>query len=56
MKTPKQYTNDELALHIELWVVTNNELTPTQVEFFDEVVWRLLMTADKKQENTSGPE
>lgn len=46
MKSPREYTNDELAIHLELWVALNEELTERQKDFFEEFVWRLRLTPD----------
>jgi hypothetical protein len=51
MREAKQLTNDELALHLELWTMMNSELTTQQTSYFDEIVWRLLMLPDKEKEN-----
>lgn len=51
MKTPSEFTNDELSLLLELWVALNENLTDSQKKYFEEVIWRLRLTADKEQEN-----
>lgn len=56
MKSPKDFTNDELALHLELWVALNDELTESQEKYFEEVIWRLRLTADKEQEKSNNGE
>lgn len=50
MKSPSQITNEDLALHIELWAMLNESLTEEQKKYFEEVVWRLRLM--KEQENT----
>lgn len=53
MKLPKELTNDELALHLELWLTLNEELTEGQKEYFEEFIWRLRMTPDMEQETSN---
>lgn len=50
MKSPSQFTNEDLALHIELWTMLNEELTEDQKKYFEEVVWRLRLMSNKEQE------
>ena len=47
---PRKMPNDTLALCLELWAMTNDELTDSQLAYFDEIAWRLKMMADKEQE------
>lgn len=51
MKEPRKLTNDELALHLELWVALNEELTTNQLSYFEEILFRLRLTSDKELEN-----
>lgn len=47
MKEPKELTNEELALHIEMWAAYGGaDLTVNQMAYFDEVIWRLRLSAD----------
>lgn len=50
MKSPTQFTNEDLALHIELWTALNEELTENQKKYFEEVVWRLRLMSKTEQE------
>lgn len=50
MKTPQELTNDELALHLELWTVLNDQLSDSQIKYFDELIWRLRLFPDKELE------
>lgn len=49
---PRKMTNDTLAITLELWAMTNDELTTAQLAYFDEIIWRLKLTSDKEQEKT----
>lgn len=45
MKEPKEMTNEELALHIEMWLAYGDtNLNTNQLSYFDEVIWRLRLT------------
>lgn len=38
-------TNDDLAMNLEMWMMMDGRLTTDwQREFFEEVIWRLLMS------------
>lgn len=50
MKTPSQFTNEDLALHIELWMMLNEELTDSQKKYFEEVIWRLRLMNNTEKE------
>lgn len=52
MVDPKKMPNETLALCLELWAMTNDELTTTQLEYFKEISWRLMLTSDKEQETS----
>lgn len=49
MKKPwTKVTNEEMALHLELWLNLDGRVeSQSQVDFFDEVCWRLRLTTDK---------
>ncbi len=47
---PRKMPNDTLALTLELWAMTNDDLTASQLAYFDEIAWRLKLTTDKEQE------
>lgn len=49
MKSPSQITNEDLALHIELWAMLNEELTEGQRKYFEEVVWRLRLMKEQEK-------
>lgn len=53
MKDPRELSNDDLAVHIEIWAVLNEELTDSQMRYFNEVIWRLRLMSDKEQEKIS---
>jgi hypothetical protein len=46
MKLPREMTNEELAMHLELWTALNDELLPGQVAFFEEAIWRLRLMVE----------
>lgn len=48
---PKKMSNDTLALSVELWTLTNDNLTDVQKQFFAEVIWRLKLMSDVEREN-----
>lgn len=51
MKHPKELTNDDLALALELWAMLNKEeFTESQQNYFEEIVWRLRLMSNKEQE------
>lgn len=52
-KIPQDLTNDELALHIEFWMSLDGSLTDGQINFFEEVIWRLRLMVEKEQENNN---
>lgn len=40
MKAPKEMTNDELALHLEMFA-NFGDLNQNQIDYLLEIVWRL---------------
>lgn len=46
MKAWSKMTNEELVMHLELWLDLDGKVqSSNQVEFFHEVSWRLMMTS-----------
>lgn len=51
MKPWRGMTNEELVLHLELWLDLDGRVqSSNQVEFFQEVCWRLMMTSFEGKE------
>ena len=45
-------TNEELVLHLELWLEVDGQIsTSSQKDFFEEVMWRLQMSETRLKEN-----
>lgn len=52
---PSKMTNEVLARGLELWLMTEeSRLYPAQVEYFEEIVWRLLMSNVETKEKENG--
>jgi hypothetical protein len=52
---PRKMTNEALATGLELWLMIENEnLAPPQKEYFEEIVWRLLISNTDLKEMENG--
>jgi len=54
MRPWEKHTNDDLALNLEVWLDLDGKVsTERQRKFFEEIIWRLLMTDNplKEKEN-----
>lgn len=50
MKPWNKLTNDELALHLELWLNLDGRVSDkNQRDFFDEITWRLRLTKEEDE-------
>lgn len=52
---PSKMTNEALATGLELWVmIEGDRLHSAQKEYFEEIIWRLMMSNVERKEIENG--